>query len=121
MRIIENNILPPRGYKAMTVLNVVFVRRGCVMRDADFRHEAVHWEQEKELLIVGFYVLYVLLFSLMFLYCLLSTHREPCASGRWGLWHSAYRMTAFEREAYRHEGDAGYIGRRRPFAWLWML
>ncbi len=47
MKIIENNILPPKGFKAITFLNIIFVRKGCVMSDADINHENIHWEQEK--------------------------------------------------------------------------
>ena len=62
MKIIENNILPPKGYKAITLLNMIFVRKGTELNEVDINHEAIHWEQEKELLIVGFYLLYVIEF-----------------------------------------------------------
>ena len=39
MKIIENNILPPRGYKAITILNMIFVRHGVKLSDTDIRHE----------------------------------------------------------------------------------
>lgn len=45
MKIIYNNIIPPRRYKAITILNMVFVRKGLVMRDKDINHENIHWEQ----------------------------------------------------------------------------
>ena len=56
MRIIHSNILPPKGYKAITILNVIFVRKGCDMTMEDVNHENIHWEQEKELAFVGFYL-----------------------------------------------------------------
>lgn len=33
MKIIENNILPPRGYKATIILNMIFVRYGVKLSD----------------------------------------------------------------------------------------
>ena len=67
-------------------------------------HERIHLRQQKELLVLPFYLLY-LAFYLR------------------GLWQSrnhqaAYRQIPFEREAYRHEQDFGYLN-RRPF-WGWI-
>ena len=104
MKIIYNNIIPPRGYKAITILNVVFVRKGLVMRDKDINHENIHWEQEKELLIVGFYLLYVIEFIVR----LLAIRN----------WHKAYRSISFERECYTNERDLSYIGSRKHYSWI---
>lgn len=49
MKVIYSSIIPQKGYKAITILNMVFVRKGYTMRLADLNHEAIHWEQEKEL------------------------------------------------------------------------
>lgn len=117
MKIIINSIIPPKGYKAVTILNMVFVRRGCTMTAKDLRHEEIHWEQEKELLIVGFYLLYVLMFAATFLFCLFTGHRVRGSHGTFGLWHSAYRMNPFEQEAYWNEDDEEYLKNRVRFAW----
>lgn len=117
MKIISNSIIPPKGYKAVTVLNMVFVRRGCSMREEDMRHEAIHWAQEKELLIVGFYLLYVLMFAVEFLFCFFTGRRVQGAHGAFDLWHSAYRLIPFEQEAYSNESDEGYLAVRRHYVW----
>lgn len=62
MRVVENNILPLFGFKAMTIFKWIFVHKGVELSEVDINHEAIHWEQEKELLIVGFYLMYVLMF-----------------------------------------------------------
>lgn len=103
MKIIENNILPPKGFKAITFLNIIFVRKGCLMSDADINHESIHWEQEKELLIVGFYLLYVIEFIVR-----LMMIRN---------WHKAYRSISFERECYTNERNLSYIESRKHYSW----
>ncbi len=107
MKIIENNILPPKGFKAITFLNIIFVRKGCVMSDADINHENIHWEQEKELLIVGFYLLYALEFFIRLLIV-----RN---------WHKAYRSISFEREAYANQGAWFYLDVRKHYSWIHFL
>ena len=92
MRIIHSNILPPKGYKAITILNVIFVRKGCDMTMEDVNHENIHWEQEKELAFVGL--------------------RN---------WHKAYRNISFEREAYANQGAWFYLDVRKHYSWIHFL
>lgn len=103
MKIIENNILPPKGYKAITLLNMIFVRKGLVMRDKDINHENIHWEQEKELLIIGFYLLYVIEFIVR-----LMMIRN---------WHKTYRSISFEQEAYENQYNMSYLAERKHYRW----
>lgn len=104
MKIIENNILPPKGYKAITLLNMIFVRKGTELNEVDINHEAIHWEQEKELLIVGFYLLYVIEFIVR-----LMMIRS---------WRKAYRSISFERECYANERNLSYIESRKHHSWI---
>lgn len=41
MKVITNTIIPPKGYKAITILNMVFVRKGCTMSKKDLNHECI--------------------------------------------------------------------------------
>ena len=107
MRIIHSNILTPKGYKAITILNVIFVRKGCDMTMEDVNHENIHWEQEKELAFVGFYLLYVLEFLIRLL-----VMRN---------WHKAYRNISFEREAYANQGAWFYLDVRKHYSWIHFL
>lgn len=119
MRVVENGLLPFSGYKCMAVLCWIFVRRGTELTMVDYNHECIHWEQEKELLVVGFYVLYVLLFAWELLRCFFDENRgRSDKSWRNGLWKRAYRSVAFEREAYGHEEDMLYRYQRKHFAWI---
>ncbi len=119
MRVIENDILPFGGFKAMTLLCWILVRMGTVLKASDITHEEIHWEQEKELLIVGFYLLYFLMFCYEAVRCLIDDNRGRSEkSYRNGLFRRAYRNIAFEREAYGHEDDMLYRWNRKHFAWM---
>ena len=62
MKIIRNNLIPFRGFKAMNLFGVLFVRgRDTVLTDSDMRHETIHTAQMRETLYVPFYVLYLLM------------------------------------------------------------
>lgn len=101
MKVIYNRQIPFKGYKCVNLFGVLFVREGCTMTATDYNHEAIHTAQMKELLYVPFYLLYVLEW-LWHLICLRDTKE-------------AYRTISFEREAYAHEDDAGYLKTRKKF------
>ena len=103
MLIVKNSILPPKGYYAITILNMILVRRGTHLSATDINHERIHYEQEKELLFVGFYLLYLVFFLIGII--------------RYRHWDTAYRRISFEREAYKHQGNLHYIRSRRHYAW----
>jgi len=67
------------------------------------RHEAIHWEQQKELLFLGFFALYFASWLAQLL-----RHRDGAA---------AYRAIPFEKEAYAHEDNPSYLDDRSLFAW----
>lgn len=104
MRIIRTDLLPiGRRFSAINICGVIFARRGARISPELINHEAIHSRQMRELLVVPFYVAYVLewLVRLML---------------RGGDTYAAYRDISFEREAYRHEGDEGYLPARPLFA-----
>lgn len=104
MKIIENNILPPKGYRAITLLNCIFVRRDIRLTASELRHETIHLLQEKELLFVGFYLLYGLEYLVR-----LALYRNR---------HLAYRNISFEREAYAFQNELGYTDYRKHYTWV---
>lgn len=84
MKVIYNKIIPLKGYKCINLFGVLFVRKGCTMRESDYNHEAIHTKQMKELLYVPFYILY-----------LLEWFYRLTQKG------NAYRNISFEKEAYK--------------------
>ena len=97
--IIRNNIIPFKGYKCINLCGVLFVRGDAPMDDVDLRHERIHTKQCLELLIIGFYLIYVLEWFVRY-----------CINGNS---HTAYRNISFEREAYAHEREENY--KRKPY------
>lgn len=126
MKTIYNNIIPLKGFKAITIYPFVFVRKSALFSDDDERHECIHGIQQKEMLVIGA-VLTVVLWVIGF--------------GAWSLlalpvffwwylieWlvrivqyrdaHKAYRNISFEREAYAWEKNKYYLPLRICFAWI---
>ena len=67
------------------------------------RHETIHIKQQEEILVIGFYLLYVLYWFR-------------------GLWmyrdaYIAYHSIPFEQEAYAHEHNTEYLNNRPLWAW----
>lgn len=107
MRIIRNNFIPFRGFKAVNLLGILFVREDAAMDGKDFNHEEIHTVQMKEMLYVFFYLWYVTEWLVR-----LAMRRNA---------RKAYRSISFEREAYANEKDMGYLGRRRRYSWTGYL
>lgn len=104
--LVKNNLIPFKGFVAINLFGLVFVRRKewerktQAQQEKTLRHEAIHTRQMVELLVVGFYLLYLL---------------------EWAYWLvfrplNAYRHISFEKEAYDKEGNKTYLETRRHYA-----
>lgn len=103
MRIIYNRVIPFKGFLAINLFGVLFVRGTQKDITAELlNHERIHSAQMKELGYVFFYVAYILewLFRI-------------CSGDK-----NAYLNLSFEREAYRNQRDATYLRSRKWFA-MW--
>ena len=70
-------------------------------------HERIHTAQQRELLFVPFYIVYLI---------------EWCVKlVQYGSWNKAYYNISFEREAYTHGHNLDYLKSRRRYAWLKLL
>lgn len=108
MKIIRNKFIPFKGFKAINLFGVLFVREECFPLDAvDERHEEIHTKQMKEMLYVGFYVWYLLEWIVRLLICL--------------DFKKAYRNVSFEREARYGELCRYYFDVRRRWSWFTFL
>lgn len=104
MKIIRNNIIPFRGFTAINICGVLFVRKSSTVTPRLLNHETIHTAQMREWLYVMFYVLYVLEWIVR-----LVQYRN-CKE--------AYRNISFEREAYANELDMTYLEKRKHYATL---
>jgi hypothetical protein len=99
MKIIRSNWLPARRFIAINLMGVLFMRPGAYLSEEMLNHERIHTAQMRELLFVGFYVLYLLEWLV----------RLPMRG-------NAYRNISFEREAYANQRNRLYLSNRKLFA-----
>ena len=104
MKIVRNNIIPFKGYKAINIFGILFVRGDAVISSTDINHESIHTAQMKEMLYVLFYLWYVIEWLVRMV-----QYRNA---------HTAYRNISFEREAYMNQGSMGYLQGRGHYAWV---
>lgn len=102
MRVIENSIIPFKGFAAINIFGVLFIRKGVVVTDLMIRHEMIHTKQIKELGYILFYVFYLLEWLLK-----LPFHGKK-----------VYFNLSFEREAYQNQFDLHYLSNRRCYAFV---
>lgn len=92
MKIIRQNILPPKVFLAINLFGYLFCRPNAKITDITINHEQIHTEQMKEMLYVPFYLWYGVEW-LVKLFC----------KG------NAYRNLSFEREAYSNQYNLDYL------------
>lgn len=105
MKVIRSQFLPLKGFTAINLFGFVFARRDCLpLTERILNHEAIHSRQIKELLFVGFYILYVLEWLIRLLY-----FRDS---------KKAYKAISFEKEAFENDANTNYLNNRKQFAFL---
>ena len=86
----------PKGYRAITLYPFIFVRNDSDKLDKELiNHECIHLQQQKELLVILFYIWYFLDFLFKYLH-----YRN---------WDKAYRNIIFERGAYANQSNLDYL------------
>lgn len=106
MKLIYNNIIPFKGFYAINLFGLCFVRKDVneTKRGHDImvNHESIHTQQMREIGYIFFYVLYVLeWFVRLFI------------NG-----FDAYSHISFEREAYENQDNFDYIKTRKRYSWV---
>lgn len=101
MKVIINDYIPFKGFKAMYFCGCLFVRRGSSLTERDIRHESIHHAQAKELLFLFFYLWYGIEYLV-----------------RLFMAGNAYRNLSFEREAYANEANAEYLKTRIHYSFI---
>lgn len=99
MKIISNGLIPFRGFAAINLFGILFVRHGVTITPTLLNHERIHTAQMRELGYVLFYFIYLIEWIIRLL--------RP---------GNAYRNLSFEQEAYRHESEPDYLNHRPAFA-----
>ena len=107
--IIENSRIPvilskfaPIEINAISLSGLVFCRG--TLSDKLKRHETIHFQQQLELLIIPFYILYLVYFLLAY-----KKYRNGSV---------AYHAIPFEKEAYGKQLIFDYLSKRKRYNWL---
>lgn len=102
MKIIYNNLIPFKGFLAINLFGVLFVRGTWRDLTAEvLNHEKIHTAQMQELGYILFYALYLIEWLI-----------RLAGKG------NAYRNISFEREAYDNQGNLNYLSTRKRWA-MW--
>ena len=109
MRVVRNNIIPFKGFQAVNLFGVLFVRKDRVFASEEeyqttLRHEAIHTKQMQELGYLPFYLLYAIEWLV-----------------RWAVYKDATRAyfnISFEREAYANQDKLDYNKGRKRYVFL---
>jgi hypothetical protein len=97
--------LIPKGYVGITMYPFVLLKTSALRNnEVLLNHENIHLRQQLELLIIPFYIIYVVEFFVRFV--------------QYRNWQLAYKNISFEREAYKHENDLGYVNSRKFWQFL---
>lgn len=88
----------------ITLFPFVLIRPGILLTRRLVVHERIHLQQQKELLIIPFFLLYLLeyIFNLI----------------KYKNHYKAYFLISFEQEAYLNDKNIQYFKHRKPFSWL---
>lgn len=102
--IVINKYLVPKGYAAITIYPFIIFRDKKYMTDHIVRHETIHIKQQKEMLVLPFYLWY----GIEYLIRLIQYKNK----------FEAYKNISFEREAYDNEGKLDYLSKRGLYSWF---
>lgn len=87
------------------IIGITLCPFGIYVDDNNIRtinHEKIHWQQQLELIVLPFYILY----GLEYLIKLIIYGKD------------AYRNLSFEREAYANDKNLDYLKTRKHYAWI---
>lgn len=101
MLIIRNKVIPFKGFKAINLFGILFVRENAKLDAKTINHEGIHTAQMKEMLYIFFYLWYVIEWIIRLF-----------GKG------NAYRKVSFEKEAYNNQDDVTYLTKRKKYNWL---
>ena len=107
MKVVENKLLPLKGYKALCLFKWILVKPGTILSQRNYNHEATHWAQQKEMLFLFFYLLYGL--EWLIKYSIVLDAKK------------AYYLISFEREAYENDTYKNWLNERPRYYWLKFL
>lgn len=110
MKVIYNDFIPFKGYYAIMLFGILFVRseyKNTSIKDYQLNHENIHLQQMKDFWIFGYLLFYLLYFIEWLL-------KIPF----YFFGYSSYRSISFEQEAFKNQWDLDYLHNRKRFVWI---
>lgn len=101
MKFVVNKHLVPKGYIAWAIFPFIIFRDRKYMSSRKRNHEKIHIQQQKELWVIPFYIIY----AFSYIRNIIKRDLAP------------YRNIVFEREAYANERKIMYLEKREKHAW----
>ena len=109
MKIIRNKYIPFKGFRAINLFGVLFVRGNAEISEQVIRHETIHTKQMQEMLYIFFYLWYCIEYVYRMFWYAWKVNKKKAKS--------AYHAISFEREAYANETKVGYPSYRKFWGW----
>lgn len=103
-KVIYNKYIPFKGFKAIALVWLVFVREGSKIAPQHMWHINIHLRQQKEMLVIFFFLWYGIEWLIR-----LIQYRNAI---------TAYKNISFEREAYCHQAELDYLEIRKPYSFI---
>ena len=120
MKIIRNNIIPFKGFKAINLFGALFVRKSAQIDDVLIRHEEIHTKQIIEITLISLLVTLPFLFKLWWIILLSPLIYYIWYSIEWLIHfirlkdtNKAYHRISFEEEAYDNQDIDWYLRERK--------
>lgn len=106
MRIIRNKFIPfGHDFLAINLFGIVFAKTR--LNDTVVNHEFIHTLQQRELLFVFFYLIYIIEYLFRII--------------QYRSFKKGYYHISFEQEAYKNERNLAYKQMRKHYAWIEFL
>lgn len=102
MKIIYNNIIPFKGFRAINLFGIIFAKKGHTLNEISINHEAIHTAQMKELLYIPYYIWYLIEWITL----LFKDYK------------TAYKNIRFEKEACKNKHNLEYLKTRKHYNYL---
>ena len=112
MKIKYSSIIPIKGFYAMNLFGILFIRKEYKDRPVSKRlinHESIHSAQARDFCKI-IWIGYIIFYILYLLFWIIEIVRPPI--------HKAYRDICFEKEAYTNEKDYKYLDNRKRWSWM---
>jgi hypothetical protein len=95
----------PKGFVGITLFPFIFLKKKDLKQDPFLiNHEKIHLKQQKELLIIFFYLFYGLEWLIK-----MFTYKNS---------YLTYQNLSFEREAYQNENNLLYLNKRKTWNFI---